>query len=424
MEMVLRGLQWKTCLIYIDDIIVFGNSFENTLENFRTVLHRLRWANLKLKVSKCELFKKEVIFLGHQVGRLGVSADPAKIEVMKSWPRPQTIVNVQSFLGTVGYYQKFIPNYGKNAAPLFLFNRKNAEFYWEEEQETAFQTLKKLMCEAPILAYPRQTGLLILDTDASDDGVGGVLSQIQDGEEKVLYYFSQTMNKHQRQYCATKRELLAVIVGLKKCRHYLYGTHFLIRTDHASLVWLVNFKDPEGMIARWISQLQEYDYRIEHRKGTLHGNADGLSRRHVHRTCKRTDCPDCSIAIKCIRSLKDTKAPGKTADLARAIVVDYTSHPDIGMPTVVPCECLQALLAPGRPRVDNEQPTELGTDSVRDTENDEEEYSSLTLNPGRTASVLVNNQPASVNIRAPETLEHDDQGNDSTGGLRRNPHSP
>jgi phospholipid-translocating ATPase len=102
------------------------------------------------------------------------------------------------------------------------------------------------MCQAPVLVHLQQRGLPILDTDASDDGVGGVLSQIQDGEERVLYYFSQTMNSNQRNYCATKRELLAVVVDLRKCKHYLCWTHFLLSIDHASLVWLVNFKNHQG----------------------------------------------------------------------------------------------------------------------------------------------------------------------------------
>ena len=122
---------------------------------------------------------------------------------------------------------------------------------------------------------------LILDTDASLFGIGGVLSQVVDAQERVLAYGSRTLHTSQRSYCATYRELLAVVEMIKHFRHYLWGRHFILRTDHASLVWLKNYKDADGMLARWLAKLEEYNFTIIHRAGKAHGNADGLSRCHL-----------------------------------------------------------------------------------------------------------------------------------------------
>jgi hypothetical protein len=160
-------------------------------------------------------------------------------------------------------------------------------------------TLKKLLVSSPILAYPTRDGKFILDTDALNDGIGAVLSQIQNGVEKVIAYGSKTLSKTQRRYCSTYREILAVVVFLKQFRHFLWGRKFTLRTDHSSLKWLRNFKEAEGMFARWISTLDTYNFEIQHRKGSLHVNADALSRR-----CCREKC-ECTIA-SVTQSIKST----------------------------------------------------------------------------------------------------------------------
>ena len=157
---------------------------------------------------------------------------------------------------------------------------KNVVFKWTPECTEAFQKLKQALTTSPILIYPSLDKEFILDTDASGTGVGAVLSQIgEDGKEHVIAYYSKTLSKTERQYCVTRRELLAVIMAVKHFHHYLYGVHFLIRTDHGALTWLTNFKNPEGQLARWLEILGTYNYTIKHRAGLRHGNADGLSRR-------------------------------------------------------------------------------------------------------------------------------------------------
>ncbi|VDH95429.1 Hypothetical predicted protein [Mytilus galloprovincialis] len=218
MEKVLGNLQWRHCLCYLDDIIIFGNNFEQALENHKLVFECLRAANLKLKPSKCTLFQKEVIFLGHVVSENGIKCDPTKIESVKDWPSPTNVSEIKSFLGFAGYYRKFISEFFTIASPLIKLTRKNQSFKWSDECEESFNKLKERLISAPILSFPKDEGLFILDTDASLNGVGAVLSQIQDEKEKVISYASRTLSKSQRNYCVTKRELLAVVTFVRQFR--------------------------------------------------------------------------------------------------------------------------------------------------------------------------------------------------------------
>ena len=288
MEMVMRGIQWKKCLVYLDDVVCIGRTFEDALENIQAVFERLRKAGLKVKPSKCEMLREEVKFLGHIVTRDGIMCDPGKIEAVKNYTIPKNVTDVRSFLGFVGYYRKFIRDFSSIATPLNELLCKDQKFYWGRRQQEAFDQLRGPLMKEPLLIYPDLTQDFILDTDASGFGVGGVLSQFRDGREKVVAYASFGLRPTQRNYCTTKRELLAVVSMIHHFRHYLWGRKFKLRTDHASLRWLINFKDAEGMIARWMARIASYDYELEFREGKKHGNADGLSR---CRQCKRDGCP-------------------------------------------------------------------------------------------------------------------------------------
>ncbi|GBL92230.1 Transposon Ty3-I Gag-Pol polyprotein [Araneus ventricosus] len=259
METVLRGLSSEACLVYLDDIIIVGRTFEEHLNNLRKVFQRLQNANLKLSPKKCRFFQKEVTYLGHVISAEGLKTDPEKNKTVVDWPRPETVHYLRSFLGLCTYYQ---------------------------ECEISFNSLKQALTSSPILTYPRTDKDFILHTDASNEGIGAVLSQNIGNEERVIAYFSKSLGKPERNYCVTRKELLAIVKSIEHFHHYLYGRKFILRTDHASLRWLLNFKEPEGQIARWIQRLQEYDFEIQHRKGTSHGNADALSRRPCAESCK------------------------------------------------------------------------------------------------------------------------------------------
>ena len=154
---------------------------------------------------------------------------------IKDWTVPQNLSDVRSFLGLASYYRKFIQNFSSIAYPLTRLTQKNKPFEWTIESENAFITLKCLLTNTPILAYPYVKEPFILDTDASTFGVGDVLSQIQYGEEKVLAYGNKILSKSQSKYCTTYREHLAVVTFIKQFKQHLYGRHFLLRIDHSSL---------------------------------------------------------------------------------------------------------------------------------------------------------------------------------------------
>lgn len=297
MEYVLAGLSWKVCLVYLDDIIVYGSSFLSQMENLGKVLQQLRWANLKLSPEKCVLFQRQVTYLGYIVNEHGVSADPSKLEAVSSWPVPTSVTQVKRFLGLASYYRRFIRNFAGIASPLHRLTEKNATFVWTPDADEAFKELKRTLCNAPVLVLPKGNANYLLDTDASGESIGAVLSQRDEqGEEKVIAYLSKTLNRAERQYCVTRKELLAVVRAVSHFHCYLYGQKFKVRTDHSSLQWLLRFRHPEGQLARWIEILQEYDFAIEFRAGKQHQNADAMSRRpclnHSCGYCNRVETRD------------------------------------------------------------------------------------------------------------------------------------
>lgn len=261
-----------TCLVYLDDIIIMGTSFDDHLKNLEEVFQRIASAGLRLNPKKCSLWKKQVTYLGHKVSTEGIHTEEGKIKAVKDWPQPTNIHELRSFLSLCTYYRRFVPRFANVARSLHDLTKKNRPFVWQLEQEKAFEQLKELLCTAPMLAYPIPGKKFILDTDASAYGIGGVLSQLIDGQERVIGYYSRVLGKPEKNYCVTRKELLAVVECVKHFHKYLYGQRFLLRTDHAALKWLLQFKNPEGQIARWIERLQNYEFETEHRKGIHHKN--------------------------------------------------------------------------------------------------------------------------------------------------------
>ena len=183
MDRVLQGLRWSRCLVYLDDIISFGTTFLDALDNLTLIFERLRAYGLQFKSIKCHLFQTSIPFLGHIVGRLGLECDPRKIEDIKSWPVPDCLKGVRQFLGFVGYYRRFIPNFADHAAPLVALTGKDVPFVWGAACSDSFYTLRDSFIQAPIRALPTETGQYILDTDASNFGLGGVLSPESDPKQ-------------------------------------------------------------------------------------------------------------------------------------------------------------------------------------------------------------------------------------------------
>ncbi|VDP93771.1 unnamed protein product [Echinostoma caproni] len=295
MSSVLRELIPQQCLVYLDDVVVHGKTEEEHLENLRATFECLRKVGLKLRPAKCTLFQREVRFLGHVISAEGIQTDDEKVNKVRNWPQPRNESEVRSFMGLASYYRRFVPRFSEIAAPLAQLLHKGTEFHWTENCEQSFSILRKALSTAPILTLPQLgpgSGQFILDTDASDCAIGAVLSQVdEEGKEKVIAYGSRMLSHQERNYCTTRKEMLALVHFLKKYRHYLLGRHFLVRTDHQSLMWLRNFKDPEGQVARWQEKMQEYDFFCQHREGKKHLNADALSRRPYR---DHGPCPSCT----------------------------------------------------------------------------------------------------------------------------------
>ena len=282
MERVLVGLIPKVCMVYIDDVIVTGKTFEEHLANLEEVFKRLRAAGLRLKLIKCTFAGSSVVYLGFVVSRDGISPDPLKVEAVRNFPQPGDVKTLQSFLGLASYYRRFISGFSVLANPLFTLTKKDVDYVWSPACQEAFQSLKKQLTEAPVLAFPNFNQGFLLDTDASGLGLGAVLAQKQeDGSVRPVAYASRTLQPHERNYGVTELEALGVVWAVKHFRHYLYGHHCDVFTDHEALKSLLNTPHPSGKLARWGLALQEVDLSIFYRPGKKNVLADALSRSPV-----------------------------------------------------------------------------------------------------------------------------------------------
>ena len=307
-ELALSGLQWVFCLIYLDDIIIFSQSISENLSRLRCVLERLQKANLKLQPEKCCLLQRQVRFLGHVVSDKGLQPDPQNIEKVVNWPTPITVSQVRGIVALGSYYRRFIQGYSKLVKPLVQLTEKGRQFEWTENCNMAFQKLKEALTSAQIMSFPIDGGKFILDTDACDVSIGAVLSQIQEGEVRVISYGSRSLNKAERNYCVTDRELLALKFFCEYYRQYLLGYPFLIRTDHQALKWLFSLKEPKNRIARWIEILSEFNFTIEHRSGKQHANADGMSRCPAKSEFPPFGDLQCGPCTKCLKRSTEMKS--------------------------------------------------------------------------------------------------------------------
>ncbi|CAF2960927.1 unnamed protein product [Rotaria sp. Silwood2] len=286
MDIVLAGLKWQCCLVYIDDVIIYSPTFEKHIEDLKRVFEALRSANLTLKTSKCHFCRWETKYLGHIITSDGVKPDPDLIRSVIDFPRPQTIRDVQSFLGLTGYYRRFIQNYARIAEPLIKQLRftitGNHHLRWSNECTEAFNILKEKLTTAPIMNTPNFEQPFILEVDACEYGLGAVLTQEYDDKKYVIAYASRTLSAIERRYGATEREALAIVWATKHFRVYIEGSKVLIRSDCKALQWLRNAKDVTGRLARWAMKLSAYQIEnIQYRPGKQNANADSLSRNPV-----------------------------------------------------------------------------------------------------------------------------------------------
>ena len=248
------------------------------LEHLKKVFRKLRAAGLKLKPKKCDLFQTQVNYLGHVVDKTAIRLNPGKLEAVRYWERPKMVTQVRSFTAFCNYYRKFKTNFAEVAKPLFRLTSKEVKFTWEKEHQDVFQLLKTRFLQALVLTFPNFRHPFVIDTDASETALGVVLSQIIDWEERPIAFESKVLSKTEINYATTRSEALGFVQAMQWFRPYIYGSQCIVRTNHASLQWLFR-QNADGMTFRMIQEMQEYNYRIVHRPGEKHCNADGLSRR-------------------------------------------------------------------------------------------------------------------------------------------------
>ena len=257
-EFVLVGLQWEQCLIYLDDVIVFSDTFDAHLQRLDTVFTRLSGAGLKLKPGKCYLAQPAVKDLGHIVSSGGISPNPEKVEAISQFPTPTSAADLKSFLGLARYYRRFVPAFSKIAAPLFQAQAKDTKFQWTPDCQLAFQTLKDRLTAAPILGHPKFDVEFVLATDAYNSGLGAVLYQEHDGKERVIAYSSRALTKAERKHSTTEKAL-ALVWGTSQFRPYFtIPSLFIWPPLYASylslpLKWLKSIKESRGRLAGGLS---------------------------------------------------------------------------------------------------------------------------------------------------------------------------
>ena len=278
---VLSDIAFRTCLVYIDDIIIWSKDADTHMVHLQQVFDRLRAAGLTLKASKCHFGRSEVPYLGHIFTPKGIKADMSKIEAMVTFPQPQTKKDIRSLLGLCNYYKKFCKGYCKTVAPLNKILSKDIDFRWNDPEKVAFKTLKTSMTTPPILAYPKFDRDFIITTDASGEALSYMLGQLDDeGRETVIAYGGRSLTPAERKYTISELECLALITAMRQYYPYLATNKIIAYTDHISLKYLNNLKinHHKGRLARWALYLQGFNLEIRHRKGKWN-QADALSRR-------------------------------------------------------------------------------------------------------------------------------------------------
>lgn len=275
---IFHDMLGKEVHIYLDDLLLSSETFDEHTKLLDRVFARLREFNLKLKIKKTAFFKEEVEYLGHIISRHGTKPNMRKVECIKEYPRPSNVTELQRFLGMCNYYRRYIPDYARWARPTYELLKKDTPFLWSEECEIGFKKLKEALMSPQVLTFPNFNETFIVTTDASDFAMGAILSQGEVPHDRPIQYFSKTLNSAQRNYSTIEKELLSIVTAIGQYRHFLYGREFIVITDHKPLCYMLSHKNPSSRLYRWKLALMEYNFKVIHRSGAKNYVADALSR--------------------------------------------------------------------------------------------------------------------------------------------------
>lgn len=266
MNLAFAGASQIQFFLYLDDVIVIGNSVTHHLKNLEEVFQICRKRNLKLHPHKCKFFRSEVTYLGHKCTAEGIYTDPNKLHCVKNYPVPKDKDSAKRFVAFANYYRRFIKDFSAIAQPLNYLSRKKVEFKWTLKCQEAFDQLKSCLTNPPVLAYPDFSQPFIITTDASKYACGAVLSQIIDGQDRPIAFASKPFSKGECNKITMEQELLAIHWAIKHFRPYVYDTFFTVNSDHRSLIYLFSLKDPSSKLTRIRLDLEEHNFVIVHIK--------------------------------------------------------------------------------------------------------------------------------------------------------------
>ncbi|KAK3105335.1 hypothetical protein FSP39_022873 [Pinctada imbricata] len=301
MDKVLTGLTFQSALCYLDDVVVASDTLESHLSDLKELFDRFRHAGLKLNPFKCKFAQTECIYLGHLVTKDGLSPPPDRIDAIKNYPIPSSAKQLRSFLGLMGWFRKYIPDFASIADPLYFLLKKGVQFRWSDEHQTSFDKLRDLLVNSPVLAYPNYDLKFRLAVDTSSRGIGFMLYQLHPSDNgtedlRVIRFGSKGLSKWQRSYGPTKLELLGMTFAVLECASYLRGTHFTVECDHQALKPLFQKKLRGAIYERWLAILQEFNFDIEYKPAKEMVVADALSR-NIQDDDIKFDSPDVDDAF-------------------------------------------------------------------------------------------------------------------------------
>jgi hypothetical protein len=265
-------------IIYLDDILIASETISDGLTTLNVVLQKLQSANLKLNLEKCYFFETTINYLGYEINQEGIRPGKTKITAVTNFPTPKTIHELRQFLGLTSYFRKFIKNHALIVEPLSKLLRKNSSWKWSEEQDAAFEHIKKLSTSRPLLVIYDPNHETQLHTDASSKGIASILLQKFENELKPVMYYSRATSKEEANFHSYELETLAVVESIKRFRVYLTGIHFIIVTDCSAVRSTFTKMDLLPRIARWWLSVQDFDFIIQHRPGDKMKHVDALSR--------------------------------------------------------------------------------------------------------------------------------------------------
>ena len=278
MDVVLSDVKYSQVMVFLDDLLIFSETFEEHLERLENVFKRLKDAGLTVKPSKVFLMLPGVKYLGHFVDDTGVKMQKEKLEAIINYPRPKNVHDVKAFLGLTGYYRRFIRNFASLSEPLCRLTRKDLPFLWTDLQQASFNFLKRELLSFPVLCHYNNKLPIELHVDACGTGLGAVVGHRIENEFHPIHYISRLLSDTEKRYSTTDQEALCIAYSIDKFKRYLVGIHFTIFTDHKALTWIKSKTKLPDRLHRFSLELQAFDYTIEYKPGRLNTDADALSR--------------------------------------------------------------------------------------------------------------------------------------------------